>query len=162
MQRTSPTALACVLSTLYCLCTGSVHAQAASGSNAGVTTVEVFANSAMNVPLVRSDAYLLKVYRIDGLAQIEEQLNQGLPQTETEAMAYVQSRMPDLKKQVQAQAINAANGITLAIHYKLDRIPAIVINRRSVVYGITDVQQALSLYQQSQATGDLKRQGTTP
>ena len=50
-----------------------------------------------------------------------------------------------LRRQVQPQVESAAQGLTLAANYRLSRIPAIVINRKTVVYGITDVQQALEL-----------------
>ena len=56
---------------------GAAHAQ-------GVLTVEVFANSAMHIT-PRPDQrlpYQLKVYRMDGLQQLEASLNQQLPKNE--------------------------------------------------------------------------------
>jgi len=116
----------------------------------GITTVEVFANSAMHFKnTAAAGDFVYKVYRIDGLAQLEAQVNQGLPNTEPEARAYLQRNMADIKKRYTAQAINAANGLTLVTRYKIDRIPAIVINQRAVVYGSTDIQQALASYAKS-------------
>ena len=42
-----------------------------------------------------------------------------------------------------AQVINAANGITMAQHYHINRLPAVLINRKVVVYGMTDVGAAI-------------------
>jgi integrating conjugative element protein (TIGR03757 family) len=127
-------------------------ASLAWADSTGITTVEVFANSAMHFKnTAAAGDFVYKVYRIDGLAQLEAQVNQGMPNTEPEARAYLQRNMVDIKKRYTAQAINAANGLTLVTRYKIDRIPAIVINQRAVVYGSTDIQQALASYARSAA-----------
>lgn len=117
---------------------------------APVTTVEVFANSATLVrPPVQPPAYLLKVFRLDAMAQIGEQISAGLPPTEAAARAYMQQHQAQIKQRYKEQIVNAANGMSLAVHYRLDRLPAVVINRRSVIYGVADVDQAVGLYLQS-------------
>ena len=119
---------------------GAAHAQ-------GVLTVEVFANSAMHIT-PRPDQrlpYQLKVYRMDGLQQLEASLNQQLPKTEAEALRWLQDNQARIRRELTPQAVQAANGLTLAAHYRLSRIPAIVINKRVAVYGVTDVHQAIGL-----------------
>lgn len=129
----------------------------AATTNGGITSVEVFANSAMNVVTPTADApYMVKVYRVDGLAQIEAALNRGIPNNEAQAQAYFEAQQADIKKRYAAQAANAANGITRALHYKVDRIPAVVINQRSVVYGVTNVEQAVALYLDARERGRVK------
>ncbi|MFC7410345.1 TIGR03757 family integrating conjugative element protein [Hydrogenophaga atypica] len=123
----------------------------------GITSVEVFANSAMNVVAPTAEApYLVKVYRVDGLALIEGDLKRNMPKDEKQAQAYFQANQAAIKKRYAPVATNAANGITRAIHYKLDRIPAVVINQRSVVYGVTNVEQAVTLYMDARETGRVK------
>jgi integrating conjugative element protein (TIGR03757 family) len=94
-------------------------------------------------------AYQLQVYRLDAMTLIEEQLSQGLPAVEAQALAVLQRMESEIRRKYQAQIINASNGMTLAIHYRLDRLPAVVIDRKAVIYGVPDVERALAIYQQS-------------
>ncbi len=93
-------------------------------------------------------AYKLQVYRLDVMALIEQQLSQGLPGVEADALAHLQRMEGQIRRKYQAHIVNAANGMTMAIHYKLDRLPAVVINRQAVIYGVPDVDKALAIYQQ--------------
>lgn len=113
------------------------------------TTVEVFANMATLVPVPSAPAYQLQVYRLDAMTLIEEQLSQGLPAVEAQALSVLQRMESEIRRKYQAQIINASNGMTLAIHYRLDRLPAVVIDRKAVIYGVPDVERALAIYQQS-------------
>lgn len=122
---------------------------AASLGHAQVTTVEVFANSATHVQQPSQPAYALKVYRLDAMAQIGQQITQQLPAGEEQAKLYMQQHEAQIRAKYKSQIINAANGMSLAIHYKLDRVPAVVINRSAIIYGVTDVTQAVQLFLQS-------------
>lgn len=127
-------------------------AQPAQGATAIVRTptgpvaaphrVEVFVNSAML--LTHADG--ATVYLLDGLQLLQEQLSQGLPTTEAEAARVARERMQRLGGQLQARAANAAQGMALAAQYGIDRIPAVVIDGRAIVYGMTDVQKAVAAY----------------
>ena len=121
------------------------HTQAADAQ--GIVSVEVFANSAMHITPSSPQGlpYTLHIYRLDALQQIEQQINQGLPQTEAEALRWLQDNQARIRRKLTPQAVQAANGLTLAAHYRLSRIPAIVINKRVAVYGVTDVHQAIGL-----------------
>lgn len=112
------------------------------------TTVEVFANMATLVAVPQAPSYKLQVYRLDVMALIEQQLSQGLPSVEADALAHLQRMEAQIRRKYQAHIVNAANGMTMAIHYKLDRLPAVVINRQAVIYGVPDVDKALTIYQQ--------------
>lgn len=118
----------------------------------GVVSVEVFANSAMPIEAPASPPFKVTVYRMDGLAMVEQMINQNLPKSEPEAIAYLNANMARIKKQVEPQAMNAANGMRLAMFYKIDRLPAIVINGQSLILGVTNVASALSQYQSHQAS----------
>ena len=121
---------------------GAAHAQ-------GVRTVEVFANSAMHITPQPDQRlpYQLKVYRMDGLQQLEASINQQLPQNEAQARDWLASNQARIQRQMTPQAVEAANGIALAHHYKIKRLPAVVIDRQAVVYGLTDVEAAIRRYQ---------------
>lgn len=126
-----------------CLAMGSAMAQS-------VTRVEVFANSAMHVHSPANPPYQLLVYRLDALQQVQAQINQQVPKTEAEAREYFARNQEQIKRMISPAVMHGANGINLARHYGLERIPAIVFDGQSVVYGVTDVEQALALLRKSQ------------
>ena len=109
----------------------------------GVVTVEVFANSAMNITAPANPPYKLTVYRMDGMQRVEQSINSRLPKTEPEARAWMAQNGERIRRETKAQVINAANGITMAQHYHINRLPAVLINRKVVVYGMTDVGAAI-------------------
>lgn len=113
----------------------------------GITTVEVFANSAMRITPQQSAYYRLQIYRLDGMQRIDTQLNQGLPKSQEAALAYMRQNYAAIKRKYEPQILEAAQGLQLAQRYKIDRLPAIVINQRSVVFGVADVDQAIATYQ---------------
>ena len=113
----------------------------------GITTVEVFANSAMRITPQQSSHYLLKVYRLDGLQRIDTQINQNLPKTRDAALSYMRQNYAAIRRKYEPQILESAQGLQLAQRYKIDRLPAIVINQRSVVFGLADVDQAIVQYQ---------------
>ena len=110
---------------------------------AGVKTVEVFANMVMQVTPVQSSRYQLAIYRLDAMQNVEALVNKGLPQTEAAAQRWITENEPRLRRQLQPMIASAVNGMSLAHRYQIDRLPAIVINRRYVVYGYVEVEQAL-------------------
>ncbi|GKT19517.1 TIGR03757 family integrating conjugative element protein [Acidovorax sp. SUPP2522] len=118
----------------------------------GITQVEVFANSAMFVTPQRSDRFKLDIYRLDAMSSVQQSINQGLPQNEADARAWLVANEARIRRQVQPVVANAANGITLAMHYRIDRLPAIVVNRQTVVFGMTDVNAALAAFQRARAS----------
>ena len=120
-------------------------------AQSAVTTVEVVANAATYVraPVQSPPPYVLRIYRLDAMAQISQQLSLRLPMGEEQARAYMLQQQAQIRSRYQAQIVNAAKGMSLAIHYRLDRLPAVVVNRHAVVYGVADVDQAVGLYQQS-------------
>lgn len=125
----------------------AAHAQ--GQAPAGITTVEVFANSATHVRAQPQTPYLQRIYRVDAMAAISQQLSMRLPGDEAQAKAYMQQAEAQIRKRYKDQIVNAAHGMSLAIHYRLDRLPAVVINRSAVIYGVANVDQAVALYQQS-------------
>jgi integrating conjugative element protein (TIGR03757 family) len=56
-------------------------------------------------------------------------------------------RVQQLDDTRMAPAKNAAIGLAKAIQYGVDRYPAIVLNERAVVYGVTDLVEALNRYE---------------
>lgn len=116
----------------------------------GITTVEVFANSAMVITPIQSERYRLVIHRMDKLEQVKAMINQQLPKGgEGPARAWIAANQERIKRDIRPAAVAAANAISLANYYKIDRLPAIVINRQAVVYGVTDVDVALQRFQET-------------
>lgn len=141
-------ALVALLCALVC---GAGTAMAQDAAAGVVSTVEVFVNSAMAVsaPPALLD-FQLTVHRMDQLDMVTQAIDQQIPRGgEAEARRWLAANEARIKRQVQPAAIATANAISLANHYRLDRLPAVVINKRTVVYGITDVGAALQHYRAS-------------
>ena len=113
----------------------------------GITKVEVFANSTMVITPIQAERYQLVIYRLDAMPSVENAINQVMPKTEAEAKAYFAANQAEIKRRYGPAVINGANGLALARHYKLNRIPAMVVDGQSVVYGYTDVDQVIAMVQ---------------
>lgn len=90
------------------------------------------------------------VYRVDGIARWQRAWSQGLPADPERAKAIVLQRLQQADRPLTSELEQAAKGLWLAAQYGVDRYPALVFDGRAVVYGVTDVQQALQIYQMSQ------------
>jgi integrating conjugative element protein (TIGR03757 family) len=89
----------------------------------------------------------VEVYEIDRIADFEVELSDGLPNDPKTAQKLLRKRLGqvadgsrlDLARQSAAGLINAAE-------YGVDRHPAIVFDDDAVVYGVTDIGEALRHY----------------
>ena len=97
----------------------------------------------MNITAPANPPYKLTVYRMDGMQRVEQSINSRLPKNEAAARAWMEQNGERIRRETKAQVINAANGITMAQHYHINRLPAVLINRKVVVYGMTDVGAAI-------------------
>jgi integrating conjugative element protein (TIGR03757 family) len=86
------------------------------------------------------------IYRLDGLARFEAALSQDLPADAEAAKAAALRRIGALDEAQMAPAKQAAMGLAKAVHYGIDRYPAIVIDGMAVIYGVTDLNDALQRY----------------
>ena len=87
------------------------------------------------------------VYAVDGLEQFESALSQDLPADAEAAKAEALRRVGEVSDVRMAPAKDAAIGLAKAVQYGIDRYPAIVFNETAVVYGLTDVGDALERYE---------------
>lgn len=116
----------------------------------GITHIDVFANSAMHVePGFAPEFAIVQIYRVDGMSLVEQEINIQLPPNEAEAMEFMRDYDAQFRAKYQERIDNAARGLSQAIGHKLTRIPAVVINQRFVVYGVTDLDEVATLFQQS-------------
>lgn len=111
-----------------------------------VATVEVFSNSAIYLTNIR-DA---RVYLLDSMEVLDSELSVGLPANERDAQTILRQRLHALGAAALASRTkSAAEGIVQSARYGVDRIPAVVVNGEAVIYGVTDIDVARAIFQQS-------------
>ena len=86
------------------------------------------------------------IYAVDGLERFESGLSEGLPADPKAAKVEALRRVQQFDDARMVQVKNAAIGLAKAVQYGIDRYPAVVFNRRVVIYGVTDLVEALDRY----------------
>ena len=112
-------------------------------------SLEVFTTA--EFPISGKDGRLLQgmsvtVYIVDGLEQFESALSQNLPADADAAKPEALLRIGSLDEARIAPAKNAAIGLARAVQFGVDRYPAIVFNNTAVIYGVTDLGEAIQRY----------------
>ena len=92
----------------------------------------------------------LIVYHLDTLTRLmksfydEAELAAGLPNDPSRAAALVQQRLRDGGQALQRRIGSAYQGVADAWGLGIAKVPAVVVDRRYVVYGETDVARAVA------------------
>jgi integrating conjugative element protein (TIGR03757 family) len=86
----------------------------------------------------------VRVVELDDAARIESALAADLPSDPAEAAAVVQQRLRDGGDPLQHRLSDAYQDVTDAWSLGVTKIPAVVVDRRYVVYGETNVSRALA------------------
>lgn len=86
-----------------------------------------------------------RLTELDAPARIEAELSKRLPKDPKEARAQVQSR---LLADAHQRLVQAYKDVDEAWRLGVDKIPAVVVDRRYVVYGETDVTRAVARVEQ--------------
>ena len=112
--------------------------------------IEAFATSEQ--PIVGAEHERLRIatitsYAVDGLERFESGLSGGLPADPDAAKTEALRRIQHLDDARMVPAKNAALGLAKAVQYGVDRYPAIVFDGRAVVYGVTELVEALDRYE---------------
>lgn len=112
-------------------------------------TIEIFTTEDRPVAIserVHRRAATIMLYHVDGLERFEAHLSRQLPRERAAAEAEALRRLQKLDPIVLQSAQDAALGLSKASQYVIDRSPAIVLDGHAVVYGITDLHDALDRY----------------
>ena len=135
----------------------------AFAQDAAVTIAEVFVRGAAGntmpapPPSCQPPACEIRLYRLDGMPDIEERINAEMDAagitTEAAAVAWAKANEERIRKEYGKQIMEAANSVTLAMHYGIKRVPAVVLNRAVAVYDTADVARAI---EHAQTKGLLK------
>lgn len=115
-------------------------------------TIEVFTTGDQwrgDLNPVPADAQLdIRIHLIDGIQRLETDLSRELPAdarlAEKKVLRRLQVLDDDRKNRVKA----SAEALSRAIELGVDRYPAIVFDGKFVVYGTTDLENALAVHRQ--------------
>ena len=99
--------------------------------------------------LVRIDVH---AYAIDGMQLLEDTLSFDLPTDPQQSKQVALQRLQEIDEEAKSKLELAVIGLTKAMHYSIDRYPAVVFNGEAVVYGVTDIAIALQHYQAWQSS----------
>jgi len=85
-------------------------------------------------------------YDIDRISLLQQALSHGLPADPAQAKQRVLQRFQSMDATLDQPLENAGKGLAQAMAYGIDRIPAVVFDGRAVIYGVTDIDEALAQY----------------
>lgn len=88
------------------------------------------------------------IYELDSIQRIEAKLSEGLTADPEQAKQVVLQRFQQLHEEDRARMQRAAMGLAKAMQYGIDRYPAIVFDGEVIIYGVTDIGEALHRYQE--------------
>ncbi len=115
--------------------------------------VRVEAFTGQNLPMqavvrdnVQSESTTIEVYEIDGIDRFEAILSEQLPTKPNAARRVALKRVSQVDAVRIEEPQRAAVGLVRAAEYGIDRFPAIVFGGHAVVYGVTDIGEALRHY----------------
>ena len=113
----------------------------ALAADAETPDVAVFTLS--SIPVLADGA---AVYELDRRDRLAARLGAGLPFEPERALAAARRRMDSPEgRELRSDLADAAEGNALAARLGIDRLPAVVVDDRFVVYGVRDVRRALDL-----------------
>ncbi|BFM18945.1 hypothetical protein R50073_51280 (plasmid) [Maricurvus nonylphenolicus] len=96
-------------------------------------------------------SYIPKItlLNLDSVSHIESRLSKGLPVNEDLATAEFHRRVESIgRSRIESELRSAYQAVGTAMAHDLDRYPAIIFDEELVVYGLTDLSQALDKYRQ--------------
>ena len=137
---------------LVALFLAAVPAVAAAGCGTWPRLIEAFTDS--DHPITGAEALAaqmpqtrIKVYRIDGKAEFDAKLSEGLPADPVEAERIARERIAKVDPQEAAAAMaSALDSAGRMINYGIGRIPAVVFDGRATIVGEADLSKALDAY----------------
>ena len=101
-------------------------------------------NTARRAPYDTHGQYIR--YDIDRISLLEQELSRGLPADPARAKQRVLQRFQSMDSTLSQQLEQAGKGLAQAMRYGIDRMPAVVFDGQAVIYGVTDIDEALVRY----------------
>jgi integrating conjugative element protein (TIGR03757 family) len=87
------------------------------------------------------------VYDINAVDHFEGKINKILPGDESKAKQVIEEYIARTGREAfEQEAIQAYQGLMAVVRFELEKYPAIVFDETSVIYGVTDLDDALKRY----------------
>lgn len=86
-----------------------------------------------------------RVIELDAPSRLEDRFSAHLPADPAKATAIVRWRLRNGGAALQQRFADAYQGVTYAWSLGITKVPAVVVDGRYVVYGVSDVNRAVSL-----------------
>lgn len=113
-------------------------------SDEKVRSIEVFTITGMPPQNMPSNGVLVE---IDAAGRIDALLSESLPDDPDQAVVYMKQVMSSPQWDSFAQQLKHAYiGLARAKQLQIEKVPAIVINSTFVVYGVTNIDDALMFF----------------
>ena len=91
----------------------------------------------------------IQILNLDAVTNIEQRLSDGLPIDPIQARTMVDQRIDQIgRSQLDTELRTAYLPLGTMMAYALDRYPVIIFDREAVIYGVTDLAQAMNRYRQ--------------
>ena len=98
-------------------------------------------------PLLRRHGKTVTFHNLDEVDALEKQWSEGLPKNEVRAKKVFEERLSVVGKATfEAQFKDAYAGLILALQHNIDRYPVIIFDNHYLVYGVTQLSDALDIY----------------
>ena len=122
--------------------------QAASPGASMPSSIEVFTNGRYPISSTTSASVPVQIYNLDAPGRLEDKLSADLPSNPEQAKTIALKRLNAHGPKLSGMVDQAYEGIIKAMNYELKKIPAVVFDDgASVIYGITDINDAIKHYQ---------------
>lgn len=109
---------------------------------------------------LRAKGSVIHLLRLDTLDSLAQYLNSDLPADPEQAIAEVRQRAAELEANQSIDLRGHARALTAARKMGVERIPAVVFGfRQGVVYGITDVREAVAIWREKRPSPDQAQTG---
>ena len=120
------------------------------------TYIEVVTSDAYPVSGIKSvqgQGLLVNVYNLDDGKRLVAEIGKHLPKNQDAAKKALEKHFKKMgDAAVKQQFMQAYHGVILSTQYGLTRYPAVVFEQgQSVIYGVTNLNQAVNLYRQWQS-----------
>jgi integrating conjugative element protein (TIGR03757 family) len=125
-----------------------VGAMVVASATAEYPKAEVFTSA--QYPITTDITPGVQVYRLDAPARLEGEITARLPSDPSEAYAFAEEALKVQWREQAKRLTETYQGVLKARQYGLQKLPAIVFDGRAVVYGVTDLEQALGDYRRWQ------------
>ena len=116
-------------------------------ANAEIRSMDIFTDSKVSVRRSSIEQGVINIHNLDRLVSIKEELEKGLPKGRHNYDLAVSIMSERLKIKIEEGAFKNIYGpMIMARKYGIKYVPAILINNKYVIYGVSDIGLAIRIW----------------